>query len=151
MRILIAAIGKAKAGPEQQLTLDYTKRLPWKIEYREFDAKASDAAQRRQREGELLLAACKGYDRLTVLDESGMNLSSREFAHTLGGWQQQGFSSFAFIIGGSDGLSDAVLKQSHLVWSLGRATWPHMLVRPLVAEQLYRAWSLLNNHPYHRD
>ena len=64
--------------------------------------------------------------------------------------QKIGFGG-AFLIGGADGLSDEALKQSHLVWSLGRVTWPHMLVRPLLAEQLYRAWSLLNNHPYHRD
>lgn len=151
MKILIAAIGKSKASPEQQIYLDYTKRLPWKVECREFDIKLSDAAARKAREGEQLLEACKGYDRLIALDESGKLLSSREFSQSIGSWQQQGHSSYAFVIGGSDGLSDAVLKQAHLVWSFGRVTWPHMLVRSLLAEQLYRAHSVLTNHPYHRD
>jgi len=151
MKLLFAAIGKAKASPEQQLTLDYTKRLPWKVECREFDVKLQDGVERKEREGELLLSACKTYEKIIALDESGKLLSSREFAKTLGNWQQQGSSSFAFIIGGSDGLSGNVLKKAHLAWSLGRVTWPHMLVRSLLAEQLYRAYSILNNHPYHRD
>ena len=99
----------------------------------------------------MLLDACKGYERIVALDESGKTLSSREFADTLKNWQQQGNSSFAFVIGGADGLSEAVLKKSHLAWSLGRVTWPHMLVRALLAEQLYRAHSILSRHPYHRD
>lgn len=151
MKILIAAIGKLKASPEHQLYLDYTKRLPWKVECREFDVRLDDARQRQQREGELLLEACKGYDRLIALDESGKTLSSREFARTLGNWQQEGLSSFAFVIGGSDGLDESVLRKAQLAWSFGRVTWPHLLVRPLLAEQLYRAHSLLIGHPYHRD
>jgi 23S rRNA (pseudouridine1915-N3)-methyltransferase len=130
VKILIAAIGKARASPEHQIYLDYTKRLPWKIECRE---------------------ACKGYDRLVTLDEGGKLLGSREFAQNLGSWQQEGFSSFAFVIGGSDGLSEAVLNKAQLRWSLGRVTWPHMLVRGLLAEQLYRAHTVLTGHPYHRD
>jgi len=145
MRVLIAAIGKAKASPESQLYADYIKRLKWKVSVREF------AAADKAREGEMLLDVCKGYDKIIALDESGKALSSREFAQSLGGWQQQGSSSFAFIIGGADGLDEAVLKKANLIWSLGRVTWPHMLMRALLAEQLYRAWSLLNNHPYHRD
>lgn len=99
----------------------------------------------------MLLDACKGYDKIIALDEGGKPLSSREFADQLAGWQRQGSSSFAFVIGGADGLADAVLKKAHLRWSFGRVTWPHMLVRALLAEQLYRAYSLLTNHPYHRD
>src|SRR5436190_7929558 len=99
MRLLIAAIGRIKAGPEQQLYNDYTKRLPWKVDCKEFDVKHSDPAQRKTREGELLLEAAKKYERIIALDESGKTLSSREFATTLGNWQQQGVSSFAFIIG----------------------------------------------------
>jgi 23S rRNA (pseudouridine1915-N3)-methyltransferase len=138
MKLLIAAIGKAKAGPEQQLYLDYVKRLPWKLELRECKDEAG------------LLAACKGYDRIVALDESGKTLSSEEFAGQIQNWQQQGNSSFAFIIGAADGLSDEVRGAAHMSWSLGRVTWPHMLVRGLLAEQLYRTYSIIANHPYHR-
>lgn len=151
MKILISAIGKAKVSPEQQLYQDYVKRLKWKIACKEFDVKTHSGTERKEREGELLLAACKGYDKIIALDESGKSLSSREFAAQLGNWQKAGHSSFAFIIGGADGLSGDVLKQSHLAWSLGKVTWPHMLVRALLAEQLYRAHSILSNHPYHKD
>lgn len=151
MRLLIAAIGRIKAGPEQQLLHDYTKRLPWKIDCKEFDVKHADVSARKTKEGEQLLDACQKYQRIIALDESGKTLSSREFAEWLGKAQGQGVSSFAFVIGGADGLSEAVLKKAHLTWSLGRVTWPHMLVRGMLAEQLYRAHSILAKHPYHRD
>lgn len=150
MRLLIAAIGKAKASPEQQLYQDYARRLKWKLECKEFDVKLADARERKERESEQLLAACKDYDKVVALDENGKNLSSAEFTEQLKRWQGQGNSSFAFIIGGADGLHENVLKKSHLVWSLGRVTWPHMLVRALLAEQLYRAHSIVSGHPYHR-
>lgn len=151
MKILIAAIGKAKASPEKDLYHDYIKRVPWKIECREFDVKVEDILQRKTKEAEQLLAACKGFDRIVALDESGKTLASREFANQVKQWQGQGNSSLAFVIGGSDGLHESVLKQANLVWSFGRVTWPHMLVRGMLAEQVYRAHSIISGHPYHRD
>jgi 23S rRNA (pseudouridine1915-N3)-methyltransferase len=140
MKLLLAAIGKAKASsPEQQIFNDYAKRLPWKIAVQECKDDAG------------LLAACKGYARIIALDESGKTLSSPEFAHQLKTWQQQGHSSYAVVIGGADGLSDELRKSAHLVWSFGRVTWPHMLVRALVAEQIYRAQTIISGHPYHRE
>lgn len=151
MKILISAIGKAKSNAQQQLYMDYIKRLPWKVVCKEFDIKLSDVAQKKAKEAELLLGACAGYDKIIALDESGKLLSSREFSEHLGKWQGEGSSSFAFIIGGADGLDETVLKRANLIWSLGRVTWPHILVRSLIAEQIYRANCLLSNHPYHRD
>lgn len=151
MRVTIAAIGKSKASPQQQLYADYIKRLPWKVECLEFDIKTPDPAQRKLKEAEALLSACAGHECVIALDESGKLLSSREFSEHIGNWQQQGISSFAFVIGGADGLDASVLKKARLVWSFGRVTWPHMLVRGLLAEQLYRAYSVLSGHPYHRD
>ncbi len=139
MKILIAAVGKAKADAKHQLYLEYIKRLPWKIECKELQ------------KTEQLLAACAGYECVIALDESGETLSSSEFAAKLGKWQQSGISSFAFVIGGADGLDAATRSHAKLVWSFGRVTWPHMLVRGLLAEQLYRAHTLLTGHPYHRE
>lgn len=151
MRLLIAAIGKAKASPELSITQDYVKRLPWKVDIKEHDVKLDDAAKRKIKEAELLLESCKGYDKLIALDEKGKQFTSREFADQLKSWQQQGASSFAFVIGGADGLDTALLKKAQLTWSLGKSTWPHMLVRAMLAEQLYRAQSIIAGHPYHRD
>ncbi len=151
MRILITAIGKAKASPELSLTQDYLKRLPWKVDIKEHDVKLDDAAKRKAKEAELLLESCKGYDKIIALDEKGKQFTSREFAQQLKDWQQQGASSFAFVIGGADGHDAALLKKAHLTWSFGKSTWPHMLVRAMLAEQLYRAQSIISGHPYHRD
>jgi 23S rRNA (pseudouridine1915-N3)-methyltransferase len=151
MRLVIAAIGKAKASPELSLTQDYLKRLPWKVDIKEHDIKLDDASKRKSREAELLFESCKGFEKIIALDEKGKQFTSREFADQLKSWQQQGTSSFAFVVGGADGLDAALLKKSHLVWSLGKSTWPHMLVRAMLAEQLYRAYSIATGHPYHRD
>lgn len=152
MKILICAIGKAKSGtPQHLLYQDYIKRLPYKVECKEFEVKITDSEKRKQREAELLLSACSGYEYIVALDENGKNLSSLEFARTIKNRQQQGYSSFAFIIGGADGLHESVTQKASLTWSLGRATWPHLLVRVLLAEQLYRMHSILSEHPYHRE
>jgi 23S rRNA (pseudouridine1915-N3)-methyltransferase len=152
MRVLIAAIGKAKAAsPEHQLFIDYTKRLPWKLTLREFDVRESSPEQRKQREAAQLLEACAGYECIVALDEAGKTLSSREFSDFIKTRQQRGESSMALVIGGADGLHDTLRKKADMLWSFGRVTWPHMLVRPMLAEQLYRAHTLITGHPYHRD
>ena len=146
MKLLIAAIGKAKAGPELQLYHDYVKRLSWKVTLKELDVRPAS----KEKEADKLLSACEGYARLIALDETGKQFSSPQFAQQLGAWQQAGHSSLAFVIGGADGLHESVRARAHLVWALGSLTWPHMLVRALLAEQLYRAQSILSGHPYHR-
>ena len=151
MKILIAAIGKAKNSPANQLYLEFVKRSSWKIVCKEFEVKNQNLIERKAKEAELLLAATIDYECIIALDESGKTLSSREFADKISKWQQGGISSFAFIIGGADGLDDLVLKKAKVTWSFGRVTWPHLLVRALLAEQLYRAQTLISGHPYHRE
>ncbi len=150
MKLLIAAVGKAKPSPEQQLFIDYTKRIPWKIALKEVESKQADLGKRKAREAELLLAACEGHTHMIALDETGKNLNSRELAATIATWQKNGVSSLVCVIGGADGLHDSVLNRAQLVLSFGRLTWPHMLVRALLAEQLYRTHSIISGHPYHR-
>jgi len=152
MKLVIAAIGKMKANsPEAALLREYSKRLPWKMTVKEFDIKHADTATRQMKEAEALLGACEGYEKLIALDERGRELSSREFAGQFSAWQQQGISSVALVIGGADGLHESVRKKAHLMLAFGRATWPHMLARAMLTEQLYRVSSILEGHPYHRD
>ncbi|MBX6322088.1 MAG: 23S rRNA (pseudouridine(1915)-N(3))-methyltransferase RlmH, partial [Rhodospirillaceae bacterium] len=103
---------------------------------------------------EMLLAALptRGGARTVVvaLDEAGAALSSAELAERLGAWRGQGAGAVAFLVGGADGHGEAATRRADLVLSLGRMTWPHMLVRVLLAEQLYRAQCILTGHPYHR-
>jgi len=151
VKIVIAAIGKAKAGPEQALLNEYAKRLPWKLEVKECELrKNATGEQKKSLETQLLLDALHSVQRTIALDERGSPLSSEEFASTISKWQQEGISTLGFMIGGSDGLSDEGRKKASLMLSFGRLTWPHMMVRSMLAEQLNRASTLLSGHPYHR-
>ncbi|WP_343264830.1 23S rRNA (pseudouridine(1915)-N(3))-methyltransferase RlmH [Kordiimonas laminariae] len=149
----IIAIGRMQRGPEQALVDEYQKRLPWKTNIIEIDMKkpAGTAAERKKREAERLLAAVPDGAALVVLDENGKNFKSREFAGKIDNWQMAGYSHIAFVIGGADGLDSSVLNRADLKIALGSLTWPHMMVRVMLSEQIYRAWSIITGHPYHRD
>jgi 23S rRNA (pseudouridine1915-N3)-methyltransferase len=112
-------------------------------------SRAMDAATLRRVEGQALLAAVPPQALRVALDEQGEVVDTRGLAERLARWQQSG-RDVALMIGGASGLDPALRDQADWVWSLSPLTFPHMLVRVLVAEQLYRAWSLLHNHPYHR-
>ena len=151
MHILIAAVGRAKPGPERELFESYAARLPWRIELKEIEIKKEMAlGVRRAREGEALLAAIPERARVVALDERGKTESSEAFSKRIGRWRDDGARSIAFLIGGADGLDEPLRKRADLVLSFGALTWPHMLVRALLAEQLYRAHTILTGHPYHR-
>lgn len=151
MRILVAAVGRAKRGPAQELYRIYAGRLAWKIELKEVEERRRlPAAEMKVREGRLLLDAIPGDAAVVALDESGRSLDSEGFAGKLADWRDQGRRTVAFVIGGPDGLDGRVLFRADLVLSLGPMTWPHMLVRGMLAEQLYRAQTILSGHPYHR-
>ena len=151
MNILIAAIGRAKAGPEKDLTEDYISRLPWRVDLKEIEIKKeADAATRKATDGAASLAAGPAGARNVVLDERGTAQSSAQFATRLGAWRDGGARSVAFLIGGADGHDETVRTRAEMLLSFGAMTWPHMMVRAMLAEQIYRAHSILTNHPYHR-
>jgi 23S rRNA (pseudouridine1915-N3)-methyltransferase len=108
-------------------------------------------AQLQTREAELILAALPGDARLVALDERGVSWSSRDLAERLAAWRDQGVATLAFAIGGAEGLGRAVIERADAALSLGAMTWPHLLVRGMLLEQLYRAQQILAGHPYHRD
>ena len=151
MRITLIAMGRVRKGPIPDLLNDYAARLPWAFTLREVEERRRlDPATLKRREGELLLQALPDRAVVVALDEGGEMLSSAELAMRLGRWRDDGAQDIAFLIGGADGLSDIVKARADLVLSLGRLTWPHLLVRPMLAEQLYRASCILSGHPYHR-
>ncbi len=150
MRLLILAAGKAKAGPEKALFETYAQRLPQPPLLIEIEEKRPlSSPERKTKEAELLLAKLPEGAFAVALDARGKTLSSEDFAKKLAGWRDQG-RDLAFLIGGADGHGEAVLVRADLKLSLGPMTWPHMLVRVLLAEQLWRAHSLNTGHPYHR-
>ncbi|MCP4329485.1 MAG: 23S rRNA (pseudouridine(1915)-N(3))-methyltransferase RlmH [Alphaproteobacteria bacterium] len=152
MRILITAVGRLRSGPEKTLYEHYIGRLTWTVTAREVeDRRGGTSKARRQRECGLLLAALPEAAITVALDETGQALTSSAFAQRIGQWRDNGQRDIAFAVGGADGLDDRIRRRADLVLSFGKATWPHLLVRALLAEQLYRAQQILANHPYHRD
>lgn len=151
MKITIAAIGRASRGPERDLYDHYAGRIRWPLVLRELEEKRKlPAPQLMQREGDLLLEAAPAGATLVMLDRRGKVLDSAAFAARLGGWRDTSVSDVAFLIGGADGHTDAMLKKATLILSFGAMTWPHLLARGMLAEQIYRAQQLLAGHPYHR-
>ncbi len=154
MHILIAAAGSWHRAPEKALFDTYHQRLSWKLELCEIGIKTKgDTDKDRAQEGQKLLAAVERFrpHHLLALDERGKNFGSRDFAALLGRWQDNGENRLAIVIGGHHGLDESIRRNASLLVSFGQMTWPHLLVRPMLAEQLYRAQCILSGHPYHRD
>ena len=151
MKLLIAAIGRAARGPERDLYEHYAGRIRWPLALRELEEKRKlPPAQMILRESELLLAAVPEKAVLVALDRRGKVLDSEAFAARVARWRDDSVSDVAFLIGGADGHPEPLLKQAALVISFGAMTWPHLLARAMLAEQLYRAQQFLAGHPYHR-
>jgi 23S rRNA (pseudouridine1915-N3)-methyltransferase len=159
VRILVAAVGRLRDGPELSLIEDYSARIRSSgralgvsaFDIVEVEAPRGLAGQARQtREAALLAEAASAAARRITLDERGKDLPSEAFARLLGGWRDEGAREIAFLIGGADGHDEATRKGADLILSFGRATWPHMLARAMLAEQIYRTMTILSGHPYHR-
>jgi len=151
MRLLLAAVGRSKPGPERTLFEHYQSRLSWPLTLKEVEEKRPlPVPDRMAREAELLLAQVPPGAALVVLDERGKVIDSQSFANRMGAWRDEGRQNVAFLIGGADGHAEAVRARADLMLALGAMTWPHMLVRGMLAEQIYRAECILANHPYHR-
>lgn len=152
MKITLLCVGTLRAGPERDLFEQYCTRLSWPFQVREVICrKAGSPAQIKDWEGELLCQAIESDSVPIGLDEHGKSFSSPEFARFIEKYRDEGVKSLTFIIGGADGLSDVVRKKCQYLISFGRMTWPHLLVRGMLAEQLYRAQQILIGHPYHRE
>lgn len=155
MRIHLLAVGKRMPSWVNAAYRDYAKRLPRQcsLSLVEIPAEKRTPSMDIQRvlraEGERLLAAIPAGAYVIALERTGRQRSSEQWAQALQGWLVQG-RDLALLIGGPEGLAAACVKQAHELWSLSALTLPHALARVLVAEQLYRAWSLANHLPYHR-
>lgn len=156
MRILILCIGSRVPAWVTEGFQDYARRLPreCRLELRAFpvgrEPGPGNSERRRVSEGQQLLAAVPRDSQVGVLDVRGAQWSSIEVSRKIDTWLSSG-RDVALLIGGPDGLSPACLETASFSWSLSSLTFPHALVRLLVAEQLFRGWSILRNHPYHRE
>jgi 23S rRNA (pseudouridine1915-N3)-methyltransferase len=150
LRRTIIAVGRCRDASLLALWRDYAGRLKPPLGLIEVEDKRGLAPDRKAREAQFLLDKVPQGARLVALDEGGQVLSSLDFSKKLSAWRDQGVPEVAFLIGGADGLDPAIPAQASLVLSLGAMTWPHMLVRVMLAEQLFRAESIATGHPYHR-
>lgn len=140
MLLHIIARGKIGRSPESELVDRYLKRIGWPTKVTELPDR-----------GGTIPAATVNPVRLVAMDERGKNLSSAEFAAILSRWRDDGVRETRFLIGAADGHDQALRDQADLLLSYGAATWPHMLARAMLAEQLFRATSIIAGHPYHRE
>ena len=150
MKIHIIAVGKWRECAERALWAEYIKRVGWECSLKEVEVKqALPADKLKIKEAELLLAAVPEGAAKVVLDEHGKQLASTQFAEMIQHFQLGG-RDIAFLIGGAAGHGEAALKAADRRLSLGAMTWPHMMVRAMLSEQIYRAHTILSGHPYHR-
>ena len=160
MKLLIAAVGKLKDGSEDELVARYADRTALigralalgPVDIREIaESRAKRPDDRKREEAEALSALLVPSAPLVALDETGKSISSVDFSSQLARWRDDGAPVVQFVIGGADGLDPDFVKRAQLTLSFGRMTLPHQLVRALVAEQIYRAATILAGHPYHRE
>ena len=147
----ILAVGRLKKGPSFELFEHYRKQLKYSFKLHEIESKQRDAAVVNRDENERLLSLIDPRAFVIVMDERGKTMKSLEFARVFEDLQNSGRSHIQCIIGGADGLSDEVRSRADLLLSFGKATWPHMLARIMLIEQIYRAQQILAGHPYHRE
>jgi 23S rRNA (pseudouridine1915-N3)-methyltransferase len=152
IRFRILAIGRQRTGPFKELQNFYAARLipPAAIIGLEVRQRLPPAML-KAREAELILEALPAGTPLIALDQRGVAWSSRELADRLAAWRDRATAELAFALGGAEGLATPVLERAAATLSLGAMTWPHLLARGMLLEQLYRAQQILAGHPYHRD
>ena len=155
MKIKLLAVGNKMPPWVTAGYQEYAKRLPayMQLQLQElplgFRGASADPAEAMQQEGDAMLAAIAQDDRVVALDVKGKAWSTEELAKQCADWQMDG-RNVSLLVGGPNGLASSCLQRADQKWSLSPLTLPHPLVRVLLAEQLYRAWSILNNHPYHK-
>ena len=146
MKVTIIAIGKCKKNsPEYALIEEYKKRSNWEIIIKEKDN------SNQKDEAEFLQSSIPSGAKVVVLDERGENIKSLDFAAKLESWENSGCQNIRFLIGGADGHLESTRKRADLLLSFGKMTLPHMLMRAVLSEQIYRAQTIIHHHPYHRE
>jgi len=158
MKLVLRAGGVLRSGPERDLTNDYLNRarhLSRNLGFSHIEEQQIDLRSAKTRADETRLVLPKDMDKITgltvILDERGKALTSRLMAKQLANWRDDGQKQINFVIGGADGFESELIPASVIRWAFGPQTWPHKLVRVMMAEQIYRSLSILASTPYHRD
>ncbi len=151
-RIEIIAVGKLKKGPWHDLQEEYSSRLKWSLTIHEVESKiTNDPKKQQDEENKLILSRLDTKSFIIALDERGDGLRSLDFSQTLEKFRNNGEDRLTFLIGGAMGFNDEIRNRANILMSFGQQTWPHMMVRVMLLEQIYRAQQIMAGHPYHKE
>ena len=149
MKYIISAIGKTKTQQEDLITLKYLKRIK-NIEIKQYEIKINNKEKKIEEEGLKLISSTPSNGRLVLLDEQGENLTSPELAKMVLDWRNDNITYINFAIGGAFGNGDQIKRRADKIIALGKLTWPHQMVKMMIAEQIYRIETIIQGHPYHK-
>ena len=149
MQYIISTIGKAKNSDEDIITHKYLKRIK-NVELKQFEVKNKSPEKKRYDEALKLINATPKNGKLILLDEKGENLSSNDLAKIILNWRDNNITNINFAIGGAFGNSEKIKKTADRVIAFGQLTWPHQMVKMMIAEQIYRIETIIQGHPYHK-
>ena len=149
MKYIISAIGKAKTQQEDLITLKYLKRIK-NIEIKQYEIKPNNKQKKIEEEGLKLISSTPSNGRLVLLDEQGENLTSPALAKMVLDWRNDNIAYINFAIGGAFGNGDQIKRRADKIIALGKLTWPHQMVKMMIAEQIYRIETIIQGHPYHK-
>lgn len=150
-RIDVICIGKLKKGPWYDLQEEYSARSKWPLTIHEVESKITDPKKQQEEENKLILLRLDTKSFVIALDERGDGLRSLDFSQTLEKLRNNGEDRLTFLIGGAMGFSDEIRNRANVLLSFGQQTWPHMMVRVMLLEQIYRAQTIMSGHPYHKE
>lgn len=151
LKVDLICVSRIKSGSYYDLVADYKKRIQWDLNIIELESKHRDAKKSQQDEEEKILKHLNNQAIIFAMDERGKTIKSLDFSRKLETYKNQGTNHIQFIIGGADGLTDPVRAKANVLLSFGKQTWPHLLARVMLLEQIYRAQQILSGHPYHRE
>ena len=149
MKYIISAIGKTKTQQEDLITLKYLKRIK-NIEIKQYEIKVNNKQKKMEEEGLKLINSTPSNGRLVLLDEQGENLTSPELAKMVLDWRNDNIAYINFAIGGAFGNGTQIKRRADKIIALGKLTWPHQMVKMMIAEQIYRIETIIQGHPYHK-
>ena len=149
MKYIISAIGKTKSQQEDVITFKYLKRIK-NIEIKQYEVKLNNKQKKIEEEGLKLISSTPSNGKLVLLDEQGENLTSPELAKMVLDWRNDNIAYINFAIGGAFGNGDQIKKSADKIIAFGKLTWPHQMVKMMIAEQIYRIETIIQGHPYHK-
>ena len=149
MKYIISTVGKIKNNDEDLITKKYLKRIKI-IELKQYEVKTKNKEKRKEEEAEKLINSTPKNGKLILLDEKGENISSSELAKLILNWSNSNITSVNFAIGGAFGNGMKIKRTADKIIALGKLTWPHQMVKMMIAEQIYRIETIIHGHPYHK-